>query len=92
MTCWEGQMPYMNEDQLRQATRAYFRAAMDRAWQEAWRTPLNHGTTSQATGPAWAATEPTEPPASKESRRTSLPRASASDKAGAIDVAFVRVR
>jgi len=81
MTCWSGHIPRMNNDQMRQAVQAYY-AAYDRAWTQAWQSPVNPLRDVKK-----------EPPVVKEPQRTtSLPEASASDKAGAIDVVFTRVR
>ena len=95
MTCWSGHVPHMNEEQLSQATRAYYRAAMNRAWTHAWQSPVNPFTTSQTINLDWA-TAHNEPPVSAEpsarARQTSLEEARQSDKVDAIDVAFVRVR
>jgi len=92
MSCWNGHVPHMSEAQIAQATEAYFKAEYARNYAKAWSSPGNPFTTSQTINLEWR-TEPTEPPASKQHRRTtSLAEAQASDKAGAIDVEYVRVR
>lgn len=84
MTCWNGHVPHMSEDQLRQACQAYYRAAYHNAWDGAWSSPMN---------PLRDA--PREPPVKPDharARSTSLEEARPGDKAGAIDAEFVRVR
>lgn len=82
MSCWNGHMPHMTEAQLRQAIEAYTRAQYAANWTHAWQSPLN---------PLGADRQ--EPPVQSQPRRTtSLPEATAGDKAGAIEVEFVRVR
>lgn len=83
MTCWNGHLPHMNNDQLHQAMHAYYRAAFTQAWdgrmRQQWWVPTG--------------AERPEPAVEPEPRRsTSLPEARAVDKAGAIEVEFVRVR
>lgn len=82
MTCWNGHMPHMTEEQIAQATRAYYAAAYSMGWTRAWQSPVNPLRDAH-----------NEPPVSAEPRRTtSLEPARTGDKVGAIDVAFTRVR
>lgn len=82
MTCWSGHMPRMTEEQIAQATRAYYTAAYRRAWTHAWQSPVNP-----------LRDEAPETPENREPRRTtSLEPARTGDKVGAIDVECVRVR
>jgi hypothetical protein len=93
MSCWSGHMPRMNEDQLRQASEAYYRAAYNRAWTHAWQSPMNPFSYQPEQQVHWQADQ--EPPVQQEASRarsTSLEEARPGDKTGAIDVAFVRVR
>jgi hypothetical protein len=91
MTCWHGHIPRMSEAQLAQACEAYYRAAYHREWERAWQSPLNPFSSQPEQRVEWDA--PVEPPVTSKPRRTtSLKPASTGDKAGAIDVEFVRVR
>jgi hypothetical protein len=84
MSCWSGHMPRMNEDQLRQACHAYYRAAYHSAWDQAWQSPMNPLKD--------AIEEPSVNADPSRARSTSLEEARPGDKAGAIDAEFVRVR
>jgi len=80
MTCWNGHMPHMNNDQMHQAVHAYY-AAYERSWRQAWQSPVN---------PLRDVGD--ESPERQEPRRTtSLPEAKAGDKVDAIDVEYVQV-
>jgi hypothetical protein len=82
MTCWNGHMPHMTDDQLHQAVHAYTRAQYAANWHQAWASPMNPLRDAH-----------NEPPVSAEPRKTtSLETARQGDKVDAIDVAFTRVR
>ena len=80
MSCWEGHVPRMNEDQMRQAVNAYFgeydMSFMARWQQQQWAPQMEPKRERPPRRQSWAA----------------LPRARGEDKVGAIDAEFVRVR
>lgn len=82
MTCWNGHLPHMTDDQVHQAVHAYM-MEFDRQWQRAWQSPMNP-----------LRDEPAEPrkQAPRPRKATSLQPARTGDKLEAIDVEFVRVR
>lgn len=77
MTCWNGHMPQMSDDQMAQAIHAYMHAFEARWREQPWAPPME---------------EPSRKSSPKAKSRTSLPEAREVDKAGAIEVEFVRVR
>ena len=81
MTCWNGHLPHMTDDQVHQAVHTYME--FDLQWQHAWQSPMNP-----------LRDEPAEPSRLNRQvpKKQRLGPASTGDKAGAIDVEFVRVR
>jgi hypothetical protein len=85
MTCWNGHVPRMNNDQMHQAVHAYFAAYQSQVAQRLDESIFLQGQ------PPW--TGGREPPEHSQSRRTtSLAEARPADRVGAIDVEYVRVR
>jgi hypothetical protein len=80
MTCWNGHVPHMTDDQVHQAVHAYM-SQMNCNWQYAWQSPLNP-----------LRDEPAEPRRRHAPTQPRLPEAKQGDKVDAIDVEFVRVR
>lgn len=80
MTCWNGHLPHMNDDQIDQAVHTYLHAwdaQFEARWaQQPWAPPL----------------EPRSARPPKSQSPTSLAEARAGDKVNAIDVEYVRVR
>ena len=86
MSCWGGQMPHMTDEQMRQAIEAYYgmyKAGFTARWQVSpWTPPLDPCHLER----------PRTASSPKSQSRARLETARAVDKAGAIDVEFVRVR